>query len=62
MHKLTMGEAVPCDCHCHQSVYCPECNQPVGPIDEPRVKEAAARIWARLSACIPELRRDMAND
>lgn len=61
MHRMTTSEAVSCDCHCHQSVYCPDCNQPVGPLEE-RVKEAAARAWARLTARIPDLRRDIAND
>lgn len=40
MTTTTAGEAVPneepeeCSCHCHQPVYCPECNQPVGPLEE----------------------------
>jgi hypothetical protein len=55
------GEAVPneerCTCHCHAAVYCNECNQPTGPLDDDidaRVQAAKPRIWARLLARHPE--------
>jgi hypothetical protein len=41
MTTPTPGEAVPeeegeCACHCHAPVYCPDCNKPVGPLEEPK--------------------------
>jgi len=55
------GEAVPraehepvCSCHCHQSVYCVDCNRPTGPLDDDDVDARAQRIWARLLVKHPE--------
>jgi hypothetical protein len=49
-----------CSCHCHEPVYCPECNRPNGPLEDREFQEhlrgAYARIWNRVANHVPELR------
>ena len=49
-----------CSCHCHEPVYCPECNRPNGPLDDQdfqeRLRGAYARIWNEVVSNVPELR------
>jgi hypothetical protein len=49
-----------CSCHCHEPVYCPECDRPHRPLEDQAFQEhlrgAYARIWNRVANQVPELR------